>query len=65
MWKRRGFEKGMGAHGFGVRNQEGERILELCQSKELRMINMMFKRTGNGKLHTRVEEQKHKLSFYC
>ena len=27
---RRGFEEVMGAHEFGVRNQEGERILELC-----------------------------------
>ena len=40
---RRDFEKVMGAHGFGVRNQEGERILELCKSKELRVINTMFK----------------------
>ena len=30
---RRGFEEVMGAHGFGVRNQKGERILELCLSK--------------------------------
>ena len=29
---RRGFEEVMGARGFGVRNQERERILELCQS---------------------------------
>ena len=38
---RRDFEEVMGAHGFGVRNQEGERMLELCQSKELRVINTM------------------------
>ena len=35
---RRGFEEVMGAHRFGVRNQEGERILELCHFKELRVI---------------------------
>ena len=40
---RRRLEDVMGTHGFGVRNQEGESILELCQSKELRVINTMFK----------------------
>ena len=34
----------MGArHGIGVRNQEGERILEHCQNKKLRVINTMFR----------------------
>ena len=37
---RKGFHEVMGAQGFGVRNQEGERILELCQNEELRMINI-------------------------
>ena len=34
----------MDAHEFGLGNQEGARILKLCQSKELRMINTMFKK---------------------
>ena len=46
---RRGFEEVMGAHGFVLRNQEKERILELCQSKELRVINMIFRKLGQGK----------------
>ena len=33
----------MDANGFGVKNQEGERILELCQTKELRVINKILK----------------------
>ena len=33
----------MGAH-IGVRNHEGEKILRLSQSKELRVINTMFKK---------------------
>ena len=47
---RRGFEEVIVAHGFGVRiMQEGERILELCQSKELRVINMTFKKKDREK----------------
>ena len=47
---RRGFDEVMGAHEFGVRNQEGESILELCQSKELRVTNMMFKKDREMKI---------------
>ena len=47
---RRGFEEVMGAHRFGVRNQEGERILELYQSKELRVINTMFRNDRKKKI---------------
>ena len=62
---RRGFEEVIVAHRFGVRNQEGKRMLELCQSKELRVINTMFKRDREKNYNTRVEEQKHKMILYC
>ncbi|KAK3876473.1 hypothetical protein Pcinc_018758 [Petrolisthes cinctipes] len=47
---RGGFEEVMGTYGFGVRNRQGERILEFCQSKELRVINTMFKKDREKKI---------------
>lgn len=32
----------MGVHGFGERNTEGEKILEFCQSRGLRVVNSLF-----------------------
>ena len=46
----RGFEEVMGVHGYGVRNHEGESILEFCQSKELRVINTMFTKKREHKI---------------
>ena len=40
----------MGVHGFSVRNREGEKVLELCQSKELRVMNRMFKKDREKKI---------------
>ena len=42
--ERENFEDIMGANGFGNRNREGERILDFCQSKELKIVNTMFKK---------------------
>ena len=42
--ERQGFEEVMGPFGFGERNREGESILRLCQSRELLVVNTMFKK---------------------
>lgn len=47
---RGGFKEVMGIYGFGVRIREGERILEFCQSKDLRVINTMFKKDREKKI---------------
>ena len=60
---RRGFEEVMGAHGFGVKNQERERILELCQSKEMRVTNMMFKKDREKKIPYKSGGTKTKIDF--
>ena len=52
------FEDVIEKYGFGVRNWEGERILDFCQSKKLRVVNTMFK------LQTRVVELKTELISY-
>ena len=41
---RKGWEKIMGFDGFGERNEDGEKILEFCQSRKLMISNTMFKK---------------------
>ena len=55
----------MGVHGFGVRNQEEERILELCQSKELRVRNTMFKKVSEKKITYKSGGAKTQIDLYC
>ena len=37
-----GFEDVMGCFSFGVRNQEGENMLRLCQEHNLRVMNSYY-----------------------
>ena len=39
---RNGFEKVMRIDGYGERNADGENILEICQSKRLKILNTMY-----------------------
>ncbi|XP_064122692.1 uncharacterized protein LOC135226941 [Macrobrachium nipponense] len=45
--RRDGYEEGHGGHGFGIRNEDGDYLLEMAQSFELACLN-----TGFQKLHT-------------
>jgi hypothetical protein len=47
---RKGFEEIMGVNGFGVRNEDGEKILEFCQGRKLRIVNTMFKKDDRQKV---------------
>ena len=45
----------MGIDGYGERNADGENILEICQSRQLNILNTMFKKKDKrdtGRLHT-------------
>ena len=42
---RTGFEDIRGIYGIGERNQEGEAVLEFCQSHSLTILNTMYKKT--------------------
>ena len=42
--ERNGFEDVMGIDGYGERNADGENILEICQSRQLKILNTMFKK---------------------
>ena len=42
--ERDGFEEILGCNGFGVRNNEGEAVLELCKNHCLRILNSYFKK---------------------
>ena len=39
-----GFEDVMGCFSFGVRNQEGENMLGLCQERNLRVMNSYYRK---------------------
>jgi len=41
---RNGFEQVMEVYGFGDRNEDGETILEFCQSTRLTVSNTLFKK---------------------
>ena len=62
---RRSFEEIVGAPRLGVRNQEGKRMLELCQSKELRVINMMFKKDREKKITCKSGGAETQIVLYC
>ena len=47
----KGFEEVMGIYGFGERNEDGENILDFCQSRRLSILNTMFKKE-KGKMIT-------------
>ena len=49
---RGGFDDVIGIYRFGVRYGKREIVLDFCQSKELRVVNTMFKKRRR-KLHTR------------
>jgi len=47
---RNGFEDVMGIDGYGERNVDGENILEICQSRQLKILNTMFKKEDKKKI---------------
>ena len=47
---RNGFEDVMGIDGYGERNADGENILEICQSRKLKILNTMFKKEDKKKI---------------
>ena len=44
---RNGFEDVIGIDGYEERNADGENILEICQSRRLKILNTMFKKEDN------------------
>ncbi len=48
-----GFEGVHGGYGYGVRNVEGERILEFADGADLLICNTQFQKDDNSSLHTR------------
>ena len=59
---RNGFEDVMGIDGYGERNVDGENILEICQSRQLKILHTMFKKKDkkeitykNGDRETQVD----------
>ena len=61
--ERKGFEDIVGPYGFGVRNREGERILEFCQSKGLKVINTTFKKERKRKITYKSGEVEQQLDY--
>ena len=47
---RNGFEDVMGIDEYGERNADGENILEICQSRRLKILNTMFKKEVKKKI---------------
>ena len=47
---RNGFEDVMGIDGYGERNVDGENILKICQSRQLKILNTMFKKEDKKKI---------------
>jgi len=47
---RNSFEDVMGIDGYGERNADGEIILEICQSRQLKILNTMFKKKDRHKI---------------
>ena len=47
---RNGFEDVMGIDKYGERNVDGENILEICQSRQLKNLNTMFKKEDKKKI---------------
>ena len=41
---RNGYEDVVVIDGYGERNADGENILEICQSRQLKILNTMFKK---------------------
>ena len=42
--ERNGFEEIMGRYGFGDRNEEGLRVLEVCKNHELKIFSIFFRK---------------------
>ena len=47
---RNGFEDVIIIDGYGKRNVDGENILEICQSRQLKILNTMFKKEDKKKI---------------
>lgn len=48
--RREGFEEVMGMHGSGERNNEGEKILEFCQSRGMKVTSTYFRKDREKKI---------------
>ena len=62
--ERNGFVDIMGIYGFGVRNEEGLKVLEVCKNHELKILNTFFKKTAKISSHIKVMEMKLKSISY-
>ena len=49
-----GYEEVLGLYGFGDRNGEGEQVLTICKSHELRVLNTFFKKGKEKRITYKV-----------
>ena len=61
---RNGFEDVMGIDGYGERNVDGENILEICRSRQFKILNTMFKKEDKKKITYIMRIEKHRLITY-
>jgi len=51
------FEEIMGVYGFGERKEDGEKILEFCQSRRLTVSNTLFQIEDKKRITYKSGEQ--------
>ena len=57
------FEDVMGIDGYGERNVDVENILEICQSRQLKILNTMFKKEDKKKITYKNGDRKTQVDY--
>src|SRR6218665_2194181 len=58
-----GYEQVHGGHGYGMRNEEGERFLEMAQGLDLTIMNTYFKKPEEQKITYRSGTRSSQIDF--
>lgn len=58
-----GYEGVHGGHGYGMRNEEGERFLEMAQGLDLTIMNTYFKKPEEQKITYRSGTRSSQIDF--
>ena len=60
-----GFEDVTGYFSFGVRNQEGENILGLCQEHNLRVMNLYYQKRWENLITYKSGDNESQIARLC
>lgn len=60
MGKRDGYKEELGIQGYGERNEEGNRILQMTQSLQLFCVNTRFTKPGEHLITHKSGEKVHR-----